>query len=123
MSSNGLPLVDIDATMAAGELAIVYLPSKVSPTAPLLAIPAQKTPVVEELSSATPTIRVDSTCDRAMLGWSPYIIKAEDSLSSLAVQFGLSVNDIIQANCLTHDQIIEGHQIYLLQDYESDPTP
>ena len=118
---NGLPLIDLDATVAAGELAIVYLPSEVSPTPTLLATPAQKTPVVEELSSATPTVRVGSTCDRAMPGWSPYIVKAEDSLSSLAVQFGLSVNAIIQANCLTHDQIIEGQQIYLLQDYESGP--
>ena len=109
---NALPLVDIDATVAAGELAIIYLPSEVSPTPTLHAIPAQKTPVVEDISSATPTVRIDSTCDRAMLGWSPYIVKAEDSLSLLAVQFGLSVNDIIQANCLTQDKIIEGQQIY-----------
>lgn len=115
---NGLPLIDLDATVAAGELAIVYLPSEVSPTPTLLATPAQKTPVAEEISIATPTIRVDSTCNMAEPGWSPYIVEAEDSLSSLAMQFGLSVTVIMQANCLAHDQIIEGQQIYLLQDYD-----
>jgi LysM repeat protein len=118
---NGLPLIDLDATVAAGEMAIVYLPSEVSPTPTLLATPAQKAPVVEEISSATPTARIDSSCDRAMPDWFPYIVRAEDSISSLAAQFGLSVNDIIKANCLTHGQIIEGQKVYLLQNNKSDP--
>ena len=119
---NGPPLVDLDATVAAGELAVVYLPGKVSPTPTSLVTPAQKTPFAEEISIATPTVRIDSTCEKAVQGWSPYIAKPEDSLSSLAMQFGLGVNAIMQANCLSHNQIIEGQQIYLPLEDENSPT-
>ena len=119
---NSSPFIDLDATVTAGELAVIYLPIEVSPTPTLASTPAQETPAAEEISPVVPTVRVDSTCDKTVPGWSPYIAKAEDSLSSLAIEFGSSVNAIMEANCLTHDQIIEGQQIYLLQDLESGPT-
>jgi LysM repeat protein len=120
--SSSLPVTDPEATVAAGELAVVYLPSEVSPTPTLAATPTQTSPAAEDITLAAPIEGINSTCDRAADGWSPYIVKAEDSLSSLARQFDLSVNTIMEANCLSREQVIAGQQIVLPQDQGSSPV-
>jgi len=119
--ANGLPVVDLEATVAAGEIGTVYLPGEVSPTATLLVSPTptpsavleQSTPAAAEWPQATAVSGFDENCGGDLHGWFPYIVKAEDTLSSLAQKSGLSENTIKQANCLTHDQIIAGQQILL----------
>jgi nucleoid-associated protein YgaU len=46
-------------------------------------------------------------------GWRPYTIQRGDTLSSLAVRFGLRLNELAEANCITDpDQITSGQIIY-----------
>ena len=113
VNSNGLPIVNLEATMAAGDLAVVYLPSEENLTPAVPATLAVATPAAEMIGSATSAARIDSTCIKALDGWSPYIVQAKDSLVSFATQFGLRVDTIVQANCLSRNKIIEGQQIYL----------
>ena len=82
--SDSLPFVDLESTVAAGDTAVVYLPSEVSPTPIPPAAPTQTSPVAEEVTPAAPVTAMASACDGAEEGWSPYIVKAGDSILSLA---------------------------------------
>ena len=85
VTPNRPPVIDLEATIAAGELTIIYLPGEVSPTPTLPVTSIQTTPVTAEIVMQTPALEIESTCDIALDNWSPYIIKAEDSLALLGV--------------------------------------
>lgn len=78
--ANGLPVVDLEATIAAGELGSVYLPGEVSPTAALpasptptlSATPVQLTPAAGGGTPVTAVPGMDSNCGSDLRGWFPY---------------------------------------------------
>ncbi|HRW06111.1 MAG TPA: LysM peptidoglycan-binding domain-containing protein [Caldilineaceae bacterium] len=50
-----------------------------------------------------------STCQIAVkAGWSPHRVQAEDTLDALAARSGVSVADLMQANCLDSDEVEVG---------------
>jgi len=102
---NGLPLIDIDATVAAGELVNVYLPSEVSPTPTIPATSAQKTPVYESDPMA-------AECDTPR-NWVPYIVGSGDTLPKLARAQGTTVYHLMIANCLESTNLMPGRKISL----------
>lgn len=105
LPSNSLPLIDIDATVAAGELTVVYLPSEVSPTPTLLATPAQKTQVYKSNPLA-------AECDTPH-NWIPYIVGPGDTLPKLARAHGTSVYHLMKANCIESTNLMAGRKIFL----------
>jgi LysM repeat protein len=50
-------------------------------------------------------------------GWLPYLVQPGDSLADLAVAHGLSLDDLMNANCLISSQLVTNASIYL------PPTP
>lgn len=119
--SDEAPIIDLDATVAAGELATVYLPSEASPTSTPPTTPTKSEPKSDEITPDAPTPQLESGCNGAMEDYSTYNVEPGDSLTSIASQFGLSEDALRQANCLTHDLLIEGQQIYLSQATAGDP--
>lgn len=114
--ANGPSIIDLEATIAAGELATIYLHSAVSPTPTIPATPTLTEMPPAEVTPETPTTSIETSCDQAAKGLPIYIVKPGDTLSSIAVQFGVNEEILRQVNCLTHDQVIQGQQIYLPQD-------
>ena len=108
-----LPVIDQEATAAAGEPGIIYLPSKarITVTAPItISSTPLETPTAATVSELIPT------CSALPEGWTDYIVKLGDSLASLAIKFDVNKKTIIQANCLAYEQIIQGQLIYLPQN-------
>ena len=55
-----------------------------------------------------------STCQIAVkAGWSPHRVQAEDTLDALAARSGVSVADLMQANCLDSDEVEVGALVLL----------
>jgi LysM repeat protein len=114
--SNGPPVIDLEATIAAGEINTIYLPSDASPTPTIPATPTLTEPPSDEVTPEVPAPQIETSCDEAAKGLPIYIVKPGDTLSSIAVRFGLNEETLRLVNCLTRDQVIQGQQIYLPQD-------
>jgi LysM repeat protein len=54
-------------------------------------------------------------------GWVIYIVQRGDTLFTLSKRFGVSVSQLMQANCLTSDNIRAGQQLYV--PYQPSPLP
>ncbi|MBU1748610.1 MAG: LCP family protein [Chloroflexi bacterium] len=74
--------------------------SLVSPSPEALDTPTPDTPVPWDPCAPPP-------------GWIPYVVQAGDTLSVLAQQHGVAVQDLIQANCLTSFMVYVGQTIYV----------
>lgn len=123
-----IPVLDIQATIAAEDLSIIYLQNEItpSPTATKTNQSTTLTPSKVDEPLINPIIK--PTCGSAPASWSPYTVKPEDSLYELAVRFGISESTIIQANCLINDQLLEDQTILLPlrpvnQNYDSHCNP
>lgn len=110
-----LTVIDQDATINAEGYDKVYLPGNevltATPTAATEATPGSPTPTPGAMGVAV----LVPTCDSAPEGWTPYIVQQKDSLSSLAIKYGISKKAIVNANCLAYEQLILGQVIYLPQ--------
>jgi LysM repeat protein len=111
-----LPIIDQDATIVAHDPDIIYLPAEGQPQATLDQTAPEITPTQESVPVTTEADFLVPTCKSIPDDWSEYIVQPGDSLSTLAVQFGVSKKTIAQANCLAFDQIIQGQVIYLPLD-------
>lgn len=116
--SNGPVISDIEATIAAGELSTIYLQgeAEVTPTTPIT--PTATVPPPAEPISATPTVSMESGCNQGLDGGIVYIVRRGDTLASLARKSGVSIETLRLVNCLTHDQLIQGQQLFLPQGSE-----
>lgn len=110
-----LAVVNQDATIAAGELETIYLPGDVVITATASVAPVTPSPIPEQTPISTAVTVLVPICSHTPAQWSEYLVKSGDSLSSLAVKFGLNKKAISQANCLANEQIIQGQIIFLPQ--------
>jgi LysM repeat protein len=114
--SNGPSVIDLEATIAAGELATIYLHGDASPAPTIPATPTVTETPSDEVTPEAPAPRIESNCDKASKGLPIYIVKPGDTLSSIAVRFGVNEETLRLVNCLTRDQVVQGQQIYLPQD-------
>lgn len=119
--------------LAAGSLALLEgaispaLPVTLSTAAPsLTASPfITSTPIISTLTgptlAVTPTLTFTATatqtevfaCQKTPPGWVPYVVKAGDTLQSLAEQSGQTSDVILNANCLISPVLLEGTILYL----------
>lgn len=99
VSSNDQPLETSPAEpIAATELALESPPTATATPLPTMTATVTETP--------TPTCAYPA-------GWVEMVFTAETSLDSLALQYGLSPQEILQANCLSVDMLSAANAIYL----------
>ena len=72
-------------------------------------------------ATIAPTTATDPTeCNSDVDDWVEYKVKYGDTLSSLAVQRGIEIADIVEANCLSDFTLYSGQYIYLPIDLGED---
>lgn len=79
-------------------------------------------PTATPTESATATMEPSPTVCVPPEGWMVYVVRKDDSLSSLATRYGVSAAEIIEANCLTGSPIAQ-FQTLLLPPQPETPTP
>lgn len=84
----------------------------------LLYVPALL-PTVTLVPTQVPTLAPTRVLCGPPSGWVLYTIRLGDTLYSLAIYFGVTVADLMFANCLTSYQIIAGQTLYV----PNIPTP
>ncbi len=106
------------------------LPVPIRPTAVIglgpLVTPAQPTVTSTILPAGTPTqtpditptatafsIIAQATCNNAPANWVPIVVGLNDTLYSISIQFGATVGEIIQANCLKTGTLLPGMILYV----------
>lgn len=109
---KSLPVVDTEATVVAEDLPRVYLPSDFGATPTPSTTPSSETTTLDQ-SWATANAGVKPACTTGRADWTPYTIQDKESLAILANRFGISEHDILQANCLAQEKLVEGDQIFL----------
>jgi LysM repeat protein len=67
-----------------------------------------------------PSVTVAGCVPTAPAGWVTFTVQAGDTLSGLAAQTGISLDQLMQVNCLTDSRLIVAGQILLLP---FDPSP
>jgi len=113
LPQKSLPVIDLEATIAAGSPTLVYLLSDATATPSPNYTPSAEPETSSEASLATAVAEFIPTCSVPPEGWTLYTINAGDSFHGLAERFGEKVDTIIQVNCLPHGQITVGQQIFL----------
>ena len=114
-----LAIVDEEAANGEKDLEIVYLPGDEVVTATPSPTPESLSPTPSGTLDGTAVSVLVPTCGAAPEDWTPYIVQQGDSLSSLAIKYGVNKKTIAQANCLAYEQIIRGQLIYIPQDMAS----
>lgn len=117
--------------LAAGSLALAEggiapaLPLTLSPVAPAITASPSQTiapsatpapgqtlqPTQTYTSTATPTEMF--TCQKTPKDWVPYVVKAGDTLDTLAAQTNQTPDAILAANCLLSPTLLDGTILYL----------
>jgi hypothetical protein len=121
-----LQSIDLDATLAAGDLTVVVITGEASqsdfptitPTLPpdtttdTTAATADLVPV--EGTPESPTMQfISPLCSDIPHGWLPYRVQAKDTLRSLAIDYRVDEDSLAQVNCLNQPQLKAGQIIYL----------
>lgn len=104
-----LPIVDVAGTIAAGEFALVPLPTA-TPSPTMAAMPAAEG---AGAGSSAAAVAVLPRCGAVPPGWEPYEAAAGDSVALLALRYGVSLQAINQANCLDANRLLPGLTLYL----------
>ncbi|MBN1873976.1 MAG: protein kinase [Anaerolineae bacterium] len=107
------------ASMPSSTLAST-LPNTLAPTyspTPMLTSAPSNTPLFTP--SDTPVATLTPCTIAAPINWTRYIVRAGDTLSSLATRYSTTVADIIRYNCLPDTTIRVGQLLYL----PAPPTP
>lgn len=65
-----------------------------------------------ETPTATPTT-IPGQCNNTPVNWIPYVVQKGDTLYSLSIRSGASMDAIKHANCLESDHLVAGTVIYL----------
>lgn len=79
-------------------------------------------PMATPTESATATAEPSPTVCVPPEGWMVYVVREDDTLSSLAARYGVSAAEIVEANCLTSSSISQ-YQTLLLPPQPESPTP
>lgn len=109
LPARTLPVVDVQATVAAAEWTIVQLlASGGSPTAVAAAATGEPDTAVE---SATPAATV--ACAGIPTDWQPYVVVVGDTLSGLATRHETTVQLLQIVNCLAGDELTPGAIVYV----------
>ncbi len=87
-------------------------------SAPSLTPIATNTPVEAEATTlatatATPAAVLPPGCGQIPVGWLPYTVQPGDTLHSLSIRTGATVEAIAYANCITMEPLLVGSTIYL----------
>lgn len=100
-------------------ISILPTPSPLSspPTFPAFPILASPTP-----SSTLPVLIPSPSCIPPS-GWVPLLVNYGDTLETLAQRFGITIEILSNANCLSSDMLIPGSLIYVPQIPTSTPIP
>jgi LysM repeat protein len=116
LPTERLQIIDLEATISAGEVTLVNLSGDVG--VELVTPPAAAgidTSAATPVGTAVPVFA--PTCAAAPSGWSLYTIQEGDSLSSLAAQFDVTVEELRLANCLNGSQeFIVGQRVFVKQN-------
>ena len=115
LPAERLQIIDLEATISAGEVTLVNLSGDVG--VELATPPAAETEAVAVTRAGTAVPVFAPTCAAAPAGWSLYTAQEGDSLSSLAAQFDVTVEALRLANCLNGTQgIAVGQRVFVMQD-------
>ncbi len=109
-----MTVVDHEATITAGELTVVVIAGeKSTATAVPEATPSpMATSAIEKQpATATPEPILVPTCTTASKDWIPYLVQEGDTLSFLSSEYGIGVEMLLEANCLTDEPLIPGQII------------
>ena len=128
---GGLLSAVLSGLLVIGGLSVSLAEGSVHPTPTLtntpsefqvspIIIPIDKTPQPTSTSSNTPTF-IPSTACPLPEGWAFYTIQADDTTTKLAERYHITADQLLQANCLTTSQLIQGTILYV-PGTEPDPT-
>jgi LysM repeat protein len=116
-----LPVIDVEATLSAGDLTVVVIAGDDSQSGTPTSTPTQIRQIPDQSTiESTSAPVIVPTCAAAPDEWTPHTVQEGDSLSALSLQLGVGVDLLLQANCLTQSQLIPG-QIILLPSFQT-PT-
>jgi hypothetical protein len=113
-----LQSIDLDATLAAGDLTVVVITGEASqselPTKTPTLPPVVTDQVTVEETPESPTMQfIAPSCSEIPDGWLPYHVQARDTLRSLAIDYRIDEDSLAQVNCLNQPQLKVGQIIYL----------
>jgi hypothetical protein len=112
-----IPVIDFEATLAAGDLPVTVLPGEVSQSALPTTASFSITKEPDQLTiddTPEPSSQVDITgCSTIPDGWLPYKVGENDTLRSLAIIVQVDEDSLASTNCLIQPQITAGEIIYL----------
>ena len=104
----------VPPTEAASEIPPTEAASEIPPTEAASATPPPlKTASATVSPTTTPTPAPTATCAPPPAGWTPYSVLAGDYLTALSRTYGVSVAEIIAANCLEITMIYVGQTLLL----------
>jgi LysM repeat protein len=83
--------------------------------------PAVQSPdsvVLRQTQTSTPTptrsaTTAPSTCAARPANWEPYRVAADDTLTGIAARFDITVENLLEANCLAEGNIVPGLEIFV----------
>jgi LysM repeat protein len=87
----------------------LYHPEKATPTATLTSLATTPVPAVTVTGTATAT---REQCGPPP-GWVPYYVKQGDNLYRVGLAYGITVDLLKYANCLTNDNLRVGQRLYV----------
>lgn len=79
-------------------------------------------PMLPPTPTSVPTV-TPIPCRGAPAGWVIYVVKSGDNLFRIGLAYGISVNQLKQANCLASDIIYIGQQLYVPYGPTITPIP
>jgi hypothetical protein len=88
------------------------VPALTSEPSPVL-LPSSAAPTTMAAVSETPTVAVATGCNTPPTGWMLYVVRAGDTLSTLARYGGVDVETLVTANCLRGAEIYSNDQIWV----------
>lgn len=120
LPSRPIEVIDLEATLSAVDVTIVNITGDVG--IELItpgAISGTSTPMATLAGTAVPVFQ--PTCAAAPPGWSRYTLQEGDSLASLALRFGSTIQELQAANCLGPGQTVSAGQELFVE--QGPPTP
>lgn len=93
-----------------------------SPTVTQPTLPAGVTPTITTQAPATITLTATVTC-RPPAGWDAYTVQQGDLAAALAEEAGISLDQLLAANCLISPSLLPGTILYLPLPASTQPTP
>jgi LysM repeat protein len=71
------------------------------------------TPAGQTATPTTSAIIIVLSCNNRPSDWQAYLVGPNDTLSSLSIRYGATIEEIVLANCLETNAVLSGMTIYL----------